>query len=74
LGALSVVERVEAVVAGLAVGLARHHLRDGDVRERLEDADHAEQQCHVPRGGGDVVRLERGDVRCACAGERGRAV
>mmetsp|Transcript_9750 Transcript_9750/g.31372 ORF Transcript_9750/g.31372 Transcript_9750/m.31372 type:complete len:258 (-) Transcript_9750:16-789(-) len=56
-------ERVHAEVARPPIGLAGHHLIDRVVRERLNHANGAEQQQHVARFDGGVVRSKRRDVR-----------
>mmetsp|Transcript_5063 Transcript_5063/g.16658 ORF Transcript_5063/g.16658 Transcript_5063/m.16658 type:complete len:224 (+) Transcript_5063:129-800(+) len=63
LGRAAQVEGVEVKVARAAVRLARHHLGDGVVRDRLDGADGEEQAEHRPRLDGRVVRSERRDVR-----------
>jgi len=54
-----VVERVEAIVAGRAVGLSAQHLGDRNVAERLEDTNHAKQEQHAAVLDGLVVRRQR---------------
>ena len=55
-------EGVEAEISGGAVRLTLHHLADRIVRERLEDANGAEEKKHLSALDGHVVGRERRDA------------